>query len=69
MSYYDSDSDQLGEEVLFNFQPTVSDAAAQSQAPLLLQQQADVPVQNNTNSNNVLVAAGVLVALYLYSRS
>ncbi len=69
MGYDDSRYNQLGEEILFNLQPTVSDAAGLSQMPLSLQQQADVPVQNNTNSNNVLVAAGVLVALYLYSRS
>ncbi len=69
MVYYGSDSDQLGEEVLFNFQPTVSDATAQPQTPLLLQQQSGAPVQNNTSNNGVLVFAGVLVALYLYSRS
>ncbi len=68
MSYHDSSNDQLGEEVLFNLKPTVSDATAQSQM-LLLQQSADVPVQNNTNSNTVWAVAGVLVALYLFSRS
>jgi hypothetical protein len=68
MGYDDSRYNQLGEEILFNLQPTVSDAAGLSQMPLSLQQQADVPVQNNTNSNNVLVAVSVLVALYLYSR-
>ncbi len=67
MGYYDLDSDQLGEEVLFNLKPTVSDAAGQPQIPVLLQQPADIPIQNNTNT--VLAIAGVCVVLYLFSRS
>jgi hypothetical protein len=69
MSYNDSRYNQLGEEILFNLQPTVSDAAGLSQMPLSLQQQADVPVQNDTNGNTVLAVAGVLVLLYLLSGS
>ncbi len=69
MNYYGLNSDQLGEEVLFNLQPTVSDAAGQSQALLSLPQQGDVPVQSNTNNNTVAAVASVLVVLYLYLRA
>lgn len=65
MSDYNSNYNQLGEEILFNLQPSVSDKTDQSQLPVSIEQSADTSVQSNGTTALVI---GGLVLLYFITR-
>lgn len=66
MSYYNSDSDQLGEEVLPELDP--AEIAAPSQTALIAPNNQISP-NTPATSNTVPFVIGGLLLLYLYSRS